>query len=152
MDETKRQKRLRRSFTDEFKSGAVRLVVDEGKTVMQVARDLDFDRLGMRQWVERARADRSKGKTGLTSEERVELARLRKEVRELRMEREILKKPRCVQPVATRSSARKLVCRSTSAIPRVLGSEAQTRTRTGRCGSTSPTAWLSRRTASTTST
>ena len=94
MDEGKRQKRLRRSFTDDFKAGAIRLVLDEGKSVMQVARDLDLTASALRQWVERARADRSKGKTGLTSEERAELARLRKEVRELRMEREILKKPR----------------------------------------------------------
>ena len=42
--------------------------------------------------MERARADRSKGKTGLTTEERAELARLRKENRSLRMERDILKK------------------------------------------------------------
>ena len=92
MDEGKRQKRPRRSFTDEFKAGAVRLVLDEGKTIPQVARDLDLTQSALRTWVERARADRSKGKTGLTSEERAELARLRKEVRELRMEREILKK------------------------------------------------------------
>jgi transposase len=92
MDEAKRQKRVRRSFTDDFKAGAVRLVLDEGKTVSQVARDLDLTVSALRVWVERARADRSKGKTGLTSEERAELARLRKEVRELRMEREILKK------------------------------------------------------------
>src|SRR5207244_3191143 len=92
MDEGKRQKRPRRSCTDEFKAGAVRLVLDEGKTIPQVARDLDLTQSALRTWVERARADRSKGKTGLTSEERVELARLRKEVRELRMEREILKK------------------------------------------------------------
>ena len=46
----------------------------------------------MKGWVEQARANRSKGKSGLTSEERAELARLRKENRDLRMEREILKK------------------------------------------------------------
>jgi transposase len=92
MDEGKRQKRPRRSFTDEFNAGAVRLVLDEGKIVPQVTRDLDLTQSALRTWVERARADRSKGKTGLTSEERAELARLRKEVRELRMEQEILKK------------------------------------------------------------
>jgi transposase len=42
--------------------------------------------------VSQARADRSHGKTGLTTEERAELARLRKENRELRLEREILKR------------------------------------------------------------
>jgi transposase len=92
MDEARKQKRERRSFTDEFKAGAVRLVLDEGKTVSQVARDLDLTASALRVWVERARADRTKGKTGLTTEERAELATLRKEVRELRMEREILKK------------------------------------------------------------
>ena len=88
----KKPKRTRCSFTEEFKAGAVRLVLDEGKTIPQVARDLDLTQSALRTWVERARADRTKGKTGLTSEERAELARLRKEVRELRMEREILKK------------------------------------------------------------
>src|SRR5882724_5832401 len=92
MDEGKRQKRPRRSFTDDFKAGAVRLVLDEGKIIPQVARDLDLTESALRIWVERARADRTHGKTGLTSEERAEMARLRKEVRELRMEREILKK------------------------------------------------------------
>jgi len=43
MDKSKKGKRPRRSFTDEFsKAGAVRLVVDEGKTVGQVARDVDW--------------------------------------------------------------------------------------------------------------
>src|SRR5207253_5705093 len=92
MDEGKRSKRSRRSFTDEFKVGAVRLVLDEGKTVPQVARDLDLTESALRTWVERARADRTQGKTGLTTAEREELARLRKENRELRVEREILKK------------------------------------------------------------
>ena len=70
----------------------MRLVLDEGKSVSQVARDLDLTASALQQWVDRARADRSKGKTGLTSEERAELARLRKEVRELRIQRDILKK------------------------------------------------------------
>lgn len=93
MDEGKKPKRTRRSFTDEFKAGAVKLVLDEGKTVTQVARDLDLTVSSLRNWVERARADRGKGKPGvLTTAEREELAKLRKENRELRMEREILKK------------------------------------------------------------
>jgi transposase len=93
MDEGKKPKRTRRSFSDEFKAGAVKLVLDEGKTVTQVARDLDLTVSSLRNWVERARADRGKGKPGvLTTAEREELAKLRKENRELRMEREILKK------------------------------------------------------------
>jgi transposase-like protein len=94
MEEGKRAKRQRRSFTDEFKAGAVRLVLDEGKTVAQVARDLDLTPSALTGWVDRARADRTKGKTGLTTEARQELSHLRKEVRELRMERDLLKKPR----------------------------------------------------------
>src|SRR3954447_15011168 len=88
----KRPKRSRRSFTDDFKAGAVRLVLDEGKTVAAAARDLGLTEASLRNWVEQARADRTKGKTGLTTEERVELATLRKDNRELRMERDILKK------------------------------------------------------------
>src|SRR3954453_6482533 len=92
MDEAKTTKRQRRSFTDEFKASSVRLVLDEEKTVSQVARDLDLTASALRTWVERARADRTQGKTGLTTAEREELSRLRKEVRELRMHRDILKK------------------------------------------------------------
>ena len=84
-------KRPRRSFTDEFKTGAVRLVLDEGKTIPQVARDLDLTQSALRAWVERTRADRTKGKTGLTTAEREELAKLRKQIREVTMERDILK-------------------------------------------------------------
>jgi transposase len=93
MESGKQQKRPRRSFTDDFKAGAVRLVLDEGKTIPQVARDLDLTESSVRGWVERARADRGKGKPGvLTTAEKEELAALRKEVRTLRMERDILKK------------------------------------------------------------
>jgi transposase len=92
MEQQGKKRRERRSFTDEFRAGAVALVLDQGKTIPQVARDLDLTESALRTWVDRARANRSNGKTGLTSEERAELARLRKEVRVLRQERDILKK------------------------------------------------------------
>jgi transposase len=85
-------RRPRRRFTDEFKEGAVRLVLDQGKTVGAVARELDLTASALGLWVRQARAERTKGKSGLMKEEREELARLRKENRELRMERDILKK------------------------------------------------------------
>ena len=85
-------RRPRRRFDDDFKAQAVRLVLDEGKSVTAVARDLDLTRTALHNWVEQARADRTGGKTGLTTAERDELSRLRKENRELRTEREILKK------------------------------------------------------------
>ena len=92
MEQPKRQKRERRSFTDEFKAGAVQLVLDEHKTVAEVARDLDLTKSALGTWVDRARADRSNGKTGLTTAEREELAKLRKENKQLKMERDLLKK------------------------------------------------------------
>ena len=86
------KRRPRRQFDDDFKAQAVRLVLDEGTSVGSVARDLDLTETALREWVNRTRADRTKGKTGLTTAEREELARLRKEVRILREEREILRK------------------------------------------------------------
>jgi len=85
-------RRLRRQFSDEFKEGAVRLVLDEGKTIGAVARELDLTASALSLWVRHAQAERTQGKTGLTKAEREELGRLRKENRELRMERDILKK------------------------------------------------------------
>ncbi len=92
MSKDARGRRVRRQFSEEFKDGAVRLVLDEGKTVGAVARELDLTASALSLWVRQARADRTKGKSGLMKEEREELARLRKENRELRIERDILKK------------------------------------------------------------
>lgn len=93
MATTEKRQRVRRSFTDEFKAGAVRLVIDQGKSVGQAARELDLTESALRMWVERARADRGTGRPGvLTTAEREELFRLRKENRILAEEREILKK------------------------------------------------------------
>jgi transposase len=93
MDQEKKPRRKRRRFTPEFKADAVRLVLEEGKSVTEVANDLDLVRTALREWVERARADRGVSKKGsLSTAEREELAKLRKENRTLRMERDILKK------------------------------------------------------------
>ncbi len=89
----KKQQRPRRSFTDEFKAGAVRLVLEEGQSVTQVSKDLDLTQSSLGKWVEQARANKGQSTRGtLTSDEKAELAQLRKEVRTLRTEREILKK------------------------------------------------------------
>jgi len=86
-------RRPRQQFSEEFKEGAVRLVLDEDQTVGAVARDLDLTLSALALWVRQAQAERTKGKSGLMREEREELARVRKENRELRVERDILKKP-----------------------------------------------------------
>ena len=87
-------RRVRRQFSEEFRAGAVRLVLDEGKTVGAVARQLDLTPSALSLWVRHTRADQTKGRTGVTTEERAELAQLRKDNRELRMERDILRKYR----------------------------------------------------------
>lgn len=93
MGDQQKKRRPRRRFSDEFREGAVRLVLEEGESVSQVARDLDLTTSALRTWVERARADAGKEKPGaLTTNEREELAKLRKENRQLKMEKEILKK------------------------------------------------------------
>ena len=82
-------RRPRRQFSEEFKDGVVRLVLDQGKTVGAVARELDLTASAVGLWVRQAHAERTKGKSGLLKEEREELTRLRRENRELRMERDI---------------------------------------------------------------
>ena len=83
----------RRRFTTEFKSEAVRLVEQTGRSCAEVARDLGIQPTNLRNWVEQARIDAGKGPPGtLTTEERAELTALRKENRQLKEDREILKK------------------------------------------------------------
>src|SRR5512139_3427367 len=83
-------RRARRSFTPEFKADAVQLVKG-GKSVAQVALEFDLTQSALREWVRRAEADAGERQDVLTTEERQELARLRREVKTLRQEREILK-------------------------------------------------------------
>ena len=86
------EKRKRRSFTAEFKAETVRLV-EGGKSIPEVARELDLTESALRSWVRQAEVDAGRGKPGaLTTAEREELSQLRREVKNLRIEREILKK------------------------------------------------------------
>lgn len=89
----KRQgRRARRSFTPEFKAEAVRLCKVGDRSVRQVAKDLDLTETALREWVHRADVDAGKGPPeALTTAEREEMARLRREVKRLQMERDILK-------------------------------------------------------------
>ena len=85
-------KRTRRKFTAEYKAEVVRLVRSGGKTIGQVSKDLGLTESAVRNWVTQAAIDRGDGPKGaLTTEERQELTQLRR-VRQLRMDREILKK------------------------------------------------------------
>jgi transposase len=85
-------RRKRRKFTAEQKADAVRLVREVGN-LAKVARDLDLTETSLRSWVTQAEIDEGRGREGdLTSEEREELRRLRRENRTLEMERDFLKK------------------------------------------------------------
>ncbi len=85
-------RRKRRSFSAEQKADAVRMV-REGTSASRVARDLDLTETALRAWVKQAEIDEGKGGEGaLTTEERDELRRLRRENRILEQERAFLKK------------------------------------------------------------
>src|SRR3954452_13227491 len=85
-------KRKRRSFNAEFKAEAVRLCKVGDRSVSKVAKDLDLTETALREWVQRADIEAGKGPPGaLTTAEREELTRLRRENKRLQMERDILK-------------------------------------------------------------
>jgi transposase-like protein len=86
-------RRKRRRFTDEFKADAVKLCQAGGRSVGQIAADLDLTETALRAWVKRAATDAGRSPPHvLTTPERDELTELRKRVKRLEMEREILKK------------------------------------------------------------
>ena len=89
----KKQRRKRRAFTPEFRAEAVRLCKVGDRSIRQVAKDLDLTENSLREWVKRADINAGNGPPGaLTTAEREELVRLRRENKRLTMEREILKK------------------------------------------------------------
>jgi transposase len=85
--------RVRRTFTPEFKRDAVALVLQEGKTASEVARNLGIARSLLQRWIEQHRDQDPDGKPRKPrAEESEELRRLRKELRDVTEERDILKK------------------------------------------------------------
>ncbi len=82
-------RRRRPIYSTEFRAEAVRRVRNSDEPLLTIARDLGVSTGSLKTWVE---ASRPKAEVPLTDDERTELRRLRKENRELKMEREILKK------------------------------------------------------------
>lgn len=80
-----------RKYPDELRERATRLVMESGRPVAHVARDLGVHKEALRNWVRQAEADSGKRRDRLTSAEREEIVTLRKENAELRRANEILK-------------------------------------------------------------
>ena len=89
--ETGSEGRRRRSFTPEYKAEVVALCGSSGRTIASVARDLGLTETAVRRWVAQAEVDAGQ-RDGLTTAEREELSRLRRENRVLREERDVLKR------------------------------------------------------------
>ncbi len=81
-----------RKFDEDFKQGAVALVTETGKPIAQVARELGINEGTLGNWCAKQRRASDDGQAPLTESERAELDRLRREVVELRMQRDVLKR------------------------------------------------------------
>lgn len=83
--------RQRREFSPEYKDEAVKLVINTGRTVAAVARELGINEATLGRWVNVFKVRHDAGDGALSETERAELARLRKEVSELKLDRAFLK-------------------------------------------------------------
>ena len=97
-------RRYTNPYPPEFRAEAVRLVRDGGRSVNAAAKDLGVSTESLRNWVKQDDLDSGRRKDGLTTEERQELVRLRRENRSLREDKEILKKAAVFFAQETRSS------------------------------------------------
>lgn len=80
-------------YSEEFRRQAAMLVVDGSRSLRDVARELGVNHETLRNWVDKLRQERAGGRTGdLAPDERAELVRLRRQVAQLELEKEILKK------------------------------------------------------------
>ena len=85
--------RARRSFTKEYKAEVVKLIRSNGKSPGVIAREMDLTETSVRAWLKQAEVDERKDPRGpLTSDERAENTRLRRELKTVTMERDFLRK------------------------------------------------------------
>ena len=87
----RKPRRARRSFTPEFKAEIVELCQRGDRSIGEVSRDFDLTETAVRDWVRQAEVDAG-NREGVTSAEREELSRLRRENRRLREDVEVLKR------------------------------------------------------------
>ncbi|MFP5325952.1 MAG: transposase [Acidimicrobiia bacterium] len=132
METMERERRPRRSFSKEFKRDTVELVRSSGMSIAEVGRDLDLTESAVREWVRQADIDEGR-KEGLTTAEREELVRLRRENRVLRMEKEILGKA-ALDSTSQRNSNVKLLRRQGGKGWRGWAGQAYATTTSARCG------------------
>jgi len=93
LEEVHEMARKRPYYTPEFKAEAVRLVRESDKPISMIAKDIGVAETTLRKWVRQADIDEGNGPEGaLTTEERAELTRLRRELRQTKQERDFLKK------------------------------------------------------------
>lgn len=87
----KKKRRARRSFDDQFKADVVRLC--ETESIAAVSKRLDLTATSVRAWVKQAKVDAGKGPPdAMTTDEKAELRRLKRELKRVTEERDILKK------------------------------------------------------------
>ncbi|GAA0910699.1 transposase [Pseudonocardia zijingensis] len=82
----------RSKYPEEFRRNAAQLALDGGRSIRDVARELGVNHETLRNWVEALRRERRDGPAAVSGEERAELARLRRRVAELELEKEVLRK------------------------------------------------------------
>jgi transposase len=85
--------RTRREFTAEYKDEAVKLVINTGRAVATVARELGINEASLGRWVAAFQARQDPGGTAVTESERTELVRLHKENADLKLDRAFLNYP-----------------------------------------------------------
>ena len=89
----KKQRRPRRKFTREFKADVVRMCRTGAESIPEISRRLDLTETAVRAWVQQAEVDDAGGTSdALTTSEREEVVRLRRDLKRVTQERDILKK------------------------------------------------------------